>query len=355
MSTPTKLRSIIWLPLVAFMGLYGLMLSFVWRQVEQDVAESVRAALSQKGYDWVEVDLHNRGRDVLLKGTAPSLSERDEAGLLAARVEKVRLVDNKIIVTELMDVNKGRLPLELEWFANGERIHIKGLMPSQEQIDALLAQAYELYSIDHVSHELSVNEQASTLINSKAFFEALAGAFSPRTIVVKEHTLLIEGDIRNEDERLAILSGLSRALGVDVIIEDKLVIAEQAAIEFVEEQEPVAAQVPEEIVGNAHCGRIFQAFLALQTIEFTEGKPEIQEASYSLLDSLALVANKCPNADFEVGVYGDQALSQQRAQAIVDFLAKKGVNGERMTAVGYEEGTENEPHHSIEFIIQSEG
>ena len=65
--------------------------------------------------------------------------------------------------------------------------------------------------------------------------------------------------------------------------------------------------------------------------------------STGLLDRLIETALRCPSANIEVGGHTDangedaanQALSEKRAQAVVDYLVKAGLPGNRFTAVGY--------------------
>lgn len=63
----------------------------------------------------------------------------------------------------------------------------------------------------------------------------------------------------------------------------------------------------------------------------------------TILDQVALALEECPESNVEVAGYtdssgseaGNQRLSEQRAQAAVDYLVGKGVDRARLTAVGY--------------------
>lgn len=82
---------------------------------------------------------------------------------------------------------------------------------------------------------------------------------------------------------------------------------------------------------------------AMQGIEFESGKATIKPKSYPLLDQIAKTFIENENYIIEVQGHTDNTgkadknkiLSQQRADAVMLYLAKKGVPSERMTAVGY--------------------
>ncbi len=82
---------------------------------------------------------------------------------------------------------------------------------------------------------------------------------------------------------------------------------------------------------------------AMQGIEFETGKSTIKKKSFPLLDKIANIFIE--NANYVIEVQGhtdntgkaemNRKLSQQRADAVKNYLAKKGVEASRMTAVGY--------------------
>ena len=110
---------------------------------------------------------------------------------------------------------------------------------------------------------------------------------------------------------------------------------------------------------------------AMQGIEFETGKATIKKKSYPLLDKIA--ETFIENANYIIEVQGhtdntgkdevNKKLSQTRANAVMDYLVKKGVEAERMTAVGYgpdkpiadnktKEGRQK--NRRVEFIISFE-
>jgi OOP family OmpA-OmpF porin len=91
------------------------------------------------------------------------------------------------------------------------------------------------------------------------------------------------------------------------------------------------------------CQQLFADLLSKATIRFETGRADIERDSAGLLDRLIEIAFRCPSANIEIAGHTDaegeeaanQALSEKRAQAVVDYLVKAGLPADRFTAVGY--------------------
>jgi OmpA-OmpF porin, OOP family len=78
-------------------------------------------------------------------------------------------------------------------------------------------------------------------------------------------------------------------------------------------------------------------------LEFDRAKADLTRESTETLKELAEIAKECPA--FKIGIEGhtdaegtderNQRLSDRRARAVAEFLAREGVKSDRMTAVGY--------------------
>lgn len=117
------------------------------------------------------------------------------------------------------------------------------------------------------------------------------------------------------------------------------------------------------------CQQLFSETLSKGKIRFESGKADIVPDSAGLLDRLIETAMRCPNATIEVAGHTDsdgeeaanQALSERRAQAVVDYLVRAGLPANRFTPIGYGStqplaGNESEDgkaqNRRIEFVVK---
>ena len=91
------------------------------------------------------------------------------------------------------------------------------------------------------------------------------------------------------------------------------------------------------------CQQLLSELLAKGTIRFESGRSTLDQDSAGLLDRLMETALRCPTTNIEVVGHTDtdgdnaanQALSERRAQAVVDYLVKAGLPAARFAALGY--------------------
>jgi OOP family OmpA-OmpF porin len=131
----------------------------------------------------------------------------------------------------------------------------------------------------------------------------------------------------------------------------------------------ISTKPPASSVDATVCQQLFAELLAKAKIRFESGRATIDRDSSGLLDRMIETALRCPTARIEVGGHTDSdgdadanmALSQRRAQAVVDYMLRAGVPPDRLAAVGY---GETEPvasndtdegkaqNRRIEFIVR---
>jgi OOP family OmpA-OmpF porin len=105
----------------------------------------------------------------------------------------------------------------------------------------------------------------------------------------------------------------------------------------------ISIKPPAAPVDATVCQQLFSEVLAKGTIRFESGRSSLDPDSAGLLDHLVETALRCPTANIEVAGHTDadgdiaanQALSEKRAQAVVDYLVKAGLPASRFTAIGY--------------------
>ncbi len=87
------------------------------------------------------------------------------------------------------------------------------------------------------------------------------------------------------------------------------------------------------------CQQLFSELLGKGKIRFESGRANIDPDSAGLLDRLIETALRCPTANIEIAGHTDgdgenafnQTLSEKRAQAVMEYLVKAGLPGERFT------------------------
>ena len=93
-----------------------------------------------------------------------------------------------------------------------------------------------------------------------------------------------------------------------------------------------------------NCQDKFNSLLK-EDIQFNTASAAVHANSYRLLNQLAMATGLCPGAIVEVGGYTDnvgkadynQKLSERRANSVVAYLVKKGVDAKRLIGTGYGE------------------
>jgi outer membrane protein OmpA-like peptidoglycan-associated protein len=105
-------------------------------------------------------------------------------------------------------------------------------------------------------------------------------------------------------------------------------------------------QTVERAVAEARrCQTAIRSAAAEGTINFGRASAELERSSFKTLDNLAQIAKTCPDAVIEIEGHTDSEgepnrnirLSERRARAVVDYLAKVGISQSRLLSAGYGE------------------
>jgi outer membrane protein OmpA-like peptidoglycan-associated protein len=106
--------------------------------------------------------------------------------------------------------------------------------------------------------------------------------------------------------------------------------------------EAITVMSPEEKAADS-CQTLMRETSAKGIINFARAKADLTPDSTQTLKDLAEVANECPSFKIEIEGHTDaegtdernQRLSDRRAHAVADFLARNGVDPKRLTTIGY--------------------
>jgi OmpA-OmpF porin, OOP family len=179
----------------------------------------------------------------------------------------------------------------------------------------------------------------------------------------------------NPLQRIALLSGPVTDPGArETALNAVLAVPGVASARWIDDGAPLAAapaaQAPATVAAVTDCQNDVDAAIKGKTINFATGRAEIEAASLPLVASLAKALSACAGTRVEVSGHTDatgsaasnQTLSQARAQAVADLLAKDGVPADRLIARGYgsskpvAEGRSpvaNAANRRIEFAVAS--
>lgn len=149
---------------------------------------------------------------------------------------------------------------------------------------------------------------------------------STGTLVVSDREIKLSGDALYEGAATEIRASLGRDFPKNWQYKPEITVKPAAG--------PVDGTV---------CQQLFSELLTKGKIRFEPRRATLDPDSAGLLDHLIETALRCPNADIEVAGHTDadgeggfnQALSEKRAQAVIDHLVRAGLPAGRFTAVGY--------------------
>ncbi|WP_322514642.1 OmpA family protein [Rhodopseudomonas palustris] len=149
---------------------------------------------------------------------------------------------------------------------------------------------------------------------------------STGTLVVSDREVRLSGDALFEAAVSQIRGELNRDMPQGWTVKADLSVKPPAS--------PVDASV---------CQQLFDGLLGKSTVRFESASATIDKDSAGLLDRLIETAMRCPGASIEVAGHTDsdgedgfnQALSEKRARAVVDYMVRSGLTPERFQANGY--------------------
>ena len=206
-------------------------------------------------------------------------------------------------------------------------VTLTGYVPDNNIHAALAAAAGRKFFSEKVVDNLKASVGAPSRFAS-AVVPALGALarLSTGTLVVSDREVKLSGDAFYDAAAGQIRAGLGKDFPQGWQFKPEVSVKPAAA--------PVDATV---------CQQLFSDLLAKARIRFEPGQETINPDSAGLLDRLVETAMRCPNANIEIAGHTDgdgeggfnQALSEKRAQAVMDFLVKAGLPAIRFTPVGY--------------------
>ncbi len=204
---------------------------------------------------------------------------------------------------------------------------LSGYVPDNNVHAAIVQAAQRKFVAEKVVDNLKASVGAPSGF-SAAVVPALGALsrLSTGTLVVTDREVKLSGDALYEGAATQIRAGLGKDFPQGFQFKPEISV------------KPAAAPVDPTV-----CQQLFSEQLGKGRIRFEPARATLDADSTALLDRLIEIAMRCPAANIEVAGHTDgdgedgfnQALSEKRAQAVVDYLVKAGLPASRFTAVGY--------------------
>jgi OmpA-OmpF porin, OOP family len=212
------------------------------------------------------------------------------------------------------------VPASLGIDRQDDKIVLRGRVPDDAARQSIVTQANTAYGADRVTDQLTVDAAAEKCAWLGS--DAWRAAVEPGDGVTSSldcRTLVLEGTVADEATRAKVGEDAAARLGPNVMIDNRVKVRDTVA------QEQIAA------------------VLKLKNIEFATASAVIAPAGVVTLEEILPVLRDNPATRFEVGGHTDdrgdaamnQALSEARARAVVEFLAGKGLDANRFTPKGF--------------------
>jgi OmpA-OmpF porin, OOP family len=204
---------------------------------------------------------------------------------------------------------------------------LTGYVPDNNVHAALVAAAGRKFFSEKVVDNLKASIGAPAgFANAVVAALGALSRLSTGTLVVSDREAKLSGDALYDGAATQIRGGLGKDFPKDWQLKADISVKPAAA--------PVDASV---------CQQLFADLLARGKIRFESGRATIDPDSVGLLDRLIETALRCPAVNIEIAGHTDtdgeagfnQALSEKRAQAVMDYLVKAGLPAGRFTSMGY--------------------
>lgn len=328
-------RNVIIAAVVGLVIIELLTLYFKKAPIEEALRLETARAFDQVGasIELVEFD----GRDATLKGVVSTEEEKRQLEAILDTVWDVRIVYNELQVDssdivkeepeeepELIEGLKGFLMQEV----NGVLV-LQGQVQNEESKSEIVAAALDAFPALQVEDKLQVNAASAT-----AWVPTLLRAISAISIVKQPEiqidaagdSLSLAGVVAAAFQKNAVLSDLTNALQGSLALGERLAIVEP-------ERDPKLVALEKRI----------QSLQTTTRIQFKINTAFLADLSKEVLNQVAEILKEAPGAAIEVEGHTDNLgsretnmrLSQERADAVRNYLISQGIEASRLSAVGY--------------------
>ncbi|BCP53135.1 hypothetical protein K32_17520 [Kaistia sp. 32K] len=303
---------------------------------EHSIVDHVRVADGDPKMDWIGA----------LKFALTQLAQLDKGfvSLTGRKYDIVGEASSSAAYSSLTEALKKILPASMELrrsavspgavspfvFAaarGSETLTLSGYVPTDEVVQKIVAVARPKFGSDRIELRLLLAGGAPD-----GFVEAV-------DVALQAVSRLQGGRFDLVDQKLS-LSGVAVSEGARGAIEATVKSDLPPGFEIASS---LMVAVGGDPLTGPQCQLALRAEADREKVQFDGSTARILPGSYGLLDRIAAIVQRCPIATVEIGSHTDsqggtrknQALSVERANAVVDHLVADGVRRERLNPIGY--------------------
>lgn len=279
---------------------------------------SSQSALSGANYSWASVSFD--GRDASLTGVAPSEEDRQLAVELVGSIAGVRSVESAITIGEFVR--------ELRAVRTSGLVTLSGKVPSEDTRSLILRHVRNLFSSDSLADKLEVQGGPEDATWTRVVSDGVS--LLPQLRAGEMRLVNRDISLRGTVDKPSLRDSLRKSLA-DLLPEG-----------YTSTTEISVPEAPRSLTAE-ECQTELANLVANRRITFASGMARLTPEASPILEDVVKVAMRCNGVTIEVGGYTDSRgdrdvnlkLSQDRAQAVVDYLAGRGIGRTSLVAKGY--------------------
>ncbi|MGB0846459.1 MAG: OmpA family protein [Thiolinea sp.] len=323
--------------LLALSLLLLLVIPFYADRIQTAIENTMEERVQEIGQDWTQVE--TTGRDVTLRGEAPTPTAYDTVLELAYSIPGVRTITNLMTQRTISPYTAN-----IDW--KNTQLAVSGFLPDEASVRAvkrLINQTYAKNNIDQIKVGYGSPEGWSELV--KVLLQNVQH-FDHANIDLVDQTLSLSGKIPSSQHAAQLKKAMQPF--------------ENQGYRFNLHVVAVDEKVKD-------CQERFNTLMQ-SSIAFELGESTLNPASFAFLEQLAETAMFCPDENITIAGHADnagsesfnQSLSQERAERVAGWLVQAGIAASRIRTKGYgakypiadnttEEGRSK--NRRIEFIV----
>jgi len=300
--------------------------------IQSDIHTRAQRAIAAVLEDADDVRVRADGRDLVLTGTVSSETVKAKAESRVSGLRGVRVVSNLIEVEEVVETAETSswshslttVPYRLVVSLTSSGAVLEGLVHDEPTRSALLALVAARPVDGDVLDTLEVDSNTHPQWRT-AVPEIVRAVVALRDVELRfaDHEISVKARAGSPDGRDRALAAIRSAVPYGVILQTALTAPLTAAA--------------------AQCVRRFAELQTQRPVVFLPTSAALLPNSAASLDALAATLQECPDTPIEIAGYSESTrdygaalrISQARAETIEQQLVARGVDDDRLSAIGY--------------------